>query len=307
MRLALFGLLILAACSKSNGGGDGGALAIPGDLPFDEKALPVISDADLAEAKALSRTLSDATAPFEILLVKKDESDGDKIERRQKLAKLRPDLRALVEGWQAQCPSQDEKTESNPNGKPATGAVFNTKRQTKTTGAACPVAFTENLESTVTITEFTPPSSGALNIVFSGSGRGVYNDAVQHAMTGARALELSFSGKGRYESTGQVTNSYTEGNGTGMIDLVTQGMLTAEFKTRQLERKEANKELNTHVLKVAGKVFTYTQYLDQTAKVNARTRYFIGHRELTREEVIAMGEFPFSIEKKTVMTRAQRR
>jgi hypothetical protein len=35
--------------------------------------------------------------------------------------------------------------------------------------------------------------------------------------------------------------------------------------------------------------------VNETNKINPMPRYFIGNHEITREEVAAMGEFPFDV------------
>jgi hypothetical protein len=293
-------LIILAACSK--GGGNDGA-AIPADLPFNEKALPPISDEDLAQAKTVAKASGEAAAPQSIVLVKKDESDHDRQERETKISKLRPELQRIVRGWQQECVSNPQKSGNGIDGVPRAGQTYKTTETNAVSGARCTADLNERIDSTITVTQFSQqPLNFGMSITASGTMRAAFRDPAEQRVLGARGFDMNFTMSGRFERNGDQGSSFMRLQGSGNMDSLDLGAIRIEATSDNLERPGAEKSLNTYRISQGGKTFVFTQYTNETNKINPVPRFFIGNRELTRDEVAAMGDFPFEVnENKTIL------
>ncbi len=74
------------------------------------------------------------------------------------------------------------------------------------------------------------------------------------------------------------------------------GLVSAEISSTSLTKPKFAKTLITYRIKQAGKLFVFTQFTERPEQGDEQRRYFIGNRELTRDEVIANGEFPFDVD-----------
>lgn len=291
----LFGTtLAIIACSK---GGNGGGSAIPTDIPFNEKALPPISDADFARAKLVARTAGEAAGTMEQILIKNDETAWDQSEREKDFNKMRPEIQRLVRAWQADCKPNHQKTGKGIEGQPRAGEVYRSTETNASTGGRCPLQMSQKFDNTITVQAYNPsPLNFIMTISASGAANGAFNDPVQQQVVGATNFNMSFVMTGNYERTGETGSSYSRMDAKGAMETLAYGGLQMAMVTQNLERNGADKTLTTTRLNEAGKDFVFTQYFDQTNKVNPAPRFFIGNRELTVQEVKDMGEFPFTPE-----------
>lgn len=293
LKPALLILLTLAACSKK---GHDDELPIPADISFNEKALPPMSEDQIAKGKLVAKACADASVAQGQLLIKKDQTGSDQDKRARQFNQLRPEVQGLVQTWRQDCSPNPVKNGNGVNGQPKSGQVYRSLETNELSGPRCPVRASEKIESTITVANYTAqPLAFSMTVLASGFSRGEYLDAAQARVVGANSYGMTFTVAGRYERAGQTQVTYTRMNGQGDINSFDLGKIHVEVTGQNLERSDVNKELSTYRITQGGQVFVFTQYFDSLNKVNSIPRYFLGNRELTREEVMAMGEFPFSL------------
>ena len=289
-------LILCLAVIACNGGGSANDAGYPSDVVFDERNLPAINDADFAEAKSVAKSMSQPGEISSQLLLDKDESTGDKQRRERKLQKLNSDIQTLVREWQTTCPSQHTKTGDDlKNKQPVSGQTYRTDENKLTTGATCPVSFTQIVSSVIQVEKFAPsPLSYSASFNATGTFNGKINQPEHQQKVGATGMTLNLRVNGRFDGEGTTQNSFHRAIGDGSMETLAHGLVKFTMTNSNLNRGQEAKELFTFNFDKSGKVFVYTQF--RTSHDDGRTnvtRYFIGNRELTLQDVQAMGEFPF--------------
>ncbi len=284
--------LTATACSSSKNEKGGG---LPADIPFNEKALPQISEADFVQAQAVAKNTGEAAAPMVQILTKNDESNDDRRKREQKFQALKPEVQTLVRRWQIDCKPNHVKDGKGIEGKPEVGRVYKKVESVEATGAQCPVTMNEKSETQFTVTRFSQnPVNVAMSYSSAGSARTVFNNTADQQTIGAAGFAMTLTMSGRLERVGETESGYGRIDGKGDMASLLHGPVAIQITTENLARPGLEKSLTTVNVNQGGKTFVFTQYLDKEEKSKAGPRYFIGHRELTLAEVRAMGEFPFA-------------
>lgn len=291
---ALLFSLMLAACSK--GGNDNNANPIPTDLPFNEKTLPAISDAELAQAKILAKIGGDATNPNTHVLIDSNESSSDRSRRLAALAKLRPEVQQIIRDLNTKCALNPKKDQDSKDGLPTPGRVYKSSESNRTSGANCPVDMFKDNASNVRVLRFVQqPLSFAMDFTGTGSARAAYRDPEHQRILETSSFDFKFTFRGNSENNNDMTNGYTRMDGGGTLQSPTQGTIGLTAVMESLERPEVDKSLMTVRITQNGRTFVFTQFHSAANKAMPVPRFFIGNRELSRDEVLAMGEFPFSV------------
>lgn len=294
LKATILFLLTLSACNHKSSDPE---IGIPADIPFNEKALPPMSDADFEQAKTVAKTLGDATSTRGQLLIKRDQSNSDQERRTRRFNRLRPEVQQLVQGLRQNCTANPVKDGRGVEGKPKQGEVYHATESNSLSGALCSVDAAEKVDSTISVLRFTDqPLSFAMVVAATGSGSGQYRDPAQARVVGASYYGLTFTMRGRFEREGQVGHSYMRMDGRGDIATLDFGSVHIDAVTEELEHGGNQKKLTTYRMTHNGQAVVFTQYREQSEKSSAPPRYFIGNRELSQTDAEALGEFPFDFE-----------